>query len=373
MPKKRGRKPQVTYYPSKGGYFASLDGRRYRLATGDDDAPNGPVYLAALAEWSRILSGAVVEGAIGAQPLDTVSSAVQKWISHRGNDHPSVRKHRSLFRKIDETIGNVRVADLKMHHVSTWLDAHANYGSTARHVACNRFLTAINWYVEQGYAKANPLAGKRMPANCEKRSRGAEHALDSDLIAALMAAAPARFRDFLLALHHTGARPGEIAHAQPMHYDRADGGKIVFRGDATTGYKWKNSSKKKHGDRDRVIFLTPELRDIVERNIAEGHSWLFPSTKGVKINPTDGMKALRNQGDVKELLAERGVNPRHVIPYALRHSYATRALARGVSIRLLAYLMGTSVGMLEGVYGHLCRESQVMRRVFDEIGGGAKT
>jgi integrase len=44
-------------------------------------------------------------------------------------------------------------------------------------------------------------------------------------------------------------------------------------------------------------------------------------------------------------------------PYALRHTFATEALAAGVSTFELARLMGTSVAMIDRTYGHLARDS----------------
>jgi integrase len=45
-------------------------------------------------------------------------------------------------------------------------------------------------------------------------------------------------------------------------------------------------------------------------------------------------------------------------PYHLRHTFATEALAAGVSIFELARLMGTSVKMIDRTYGHLARDSE---------------
>jgi integrase len=50
-------------------------------------------------------------------------------------------------------------------------------------------------------------------------------------------------------------------------------------------------------------------------------------------------------------IAQRG-------PYHLRHTFATEALAAGVSIFELARLMGTSVKMIDRTYGHLARDSE---------------
>jgi integrase len=50
-------------------------------------------------------------------------------------------------------------------------------------------------------------------------------------------------------------------------------------------------------------------------------------------------------------LAKRG-------PYELRHTFASEALAAGVSIFQLARLMGASVETIERHYGHLVRDSE---------------
>ena len=44
-------------------------------------------------------------------------------------------------------------------------------------------------------------------------------------------------------------------------------------------------------------------------------------------------------------------------PYQLRHTFATEALAAGISIFELARVMGTSVEMIDRTYGHLARDS----------------
>ena len=45
-------------------------------------------------------------------------------------------------------------------------------------------------------------------------------------------------------------------------------------------------------------------------------------------------------------------------PYHLRHTFATEALAAGVSTFELARVMGTSLAMIDRTYGHLARDSE---------------
>jgi integrase len=78
---------------------------------------------------------------------------------------------------------------------------------------------------------------------------------------------------------------------------------------------------------------------------------LFPAAKGGHV----GLDTWRTREWYPALdaagIARRG-------PYALRHTFATEALAAGVSIFELARRMGTSVAMIERTYGHLARDSE---------------
>ena len=56
-------------------------------------------------------------------------------------------------------------------------------------------------------------------------------------------------------------------------------------------------------------------------------------------------------------------------PYQLRHTFATEALAAGISIFELARIMGTSVAMIDRTYGHLaCDSDQAIRHRLDARG-----
>jgi integrase len=78
---------------------------------------------------------------------------------------------------------------------------------------------------------------------------------------------------------------------------------------------------------------------------------LFPASRGGHI----GLDAWRTREWYPALdaagLARRG-------PYCLRHTFATEALAAGISTFELARLMGTSVAMIDRTYGHLARDSE---------------
>jgi integrase len=45
-------------------------------------------------------------------------------------------------------------------------------------------------------------------------------------------------------------------------------------------------------------------------------------------------------------------------PYCLRHTFATEALAAGISTFELSRVIGTSIAMIDRHYGHLARDSE---------------
>jgi integrase len=47
-----------------------------------------------------------------------------------------------------------------------------------------------------------------------------------------------------------------------------------------------------------------------------------------------------------------------LVPYAMRHTFASFSIAAGVSLFYLTRLMGTSVEMIDGTYGHLLPDSE---------------
>lgn len=73
---------------------------------------------------------------------------------------------------------------------------------------------------------------------------------------------------------------------------------------------------------------------------------LFPAERG-------GHRSLHNWRRDHWNPAVRAAGLEHQTPYALRHSYASFAIAAGVSLFELARFMGTSVEQIDRTYGHL--------------------
>jgi site-specific recombinase XerD len=66
-------------------------------------------------------------------------------------------------------------------------------------------------------------------------------------------------------------------------------------------------------------------------------------------------------------LARKAKIERKLLPYSWRHTFATRWLLAGGSIKILADLMGNSVAISDKQYGHLEVDKKVMRQRLLEV------
>jgi integrase len=121
---------------------------------------------------------------------------------------------------------------------------------------------------------------------------------------------------------------------------------------------------KPYGKQSRSLRAVPlplrAVQALADMPAAIGTALLFPGAKGKYLN-LHGWRA------DEWTPAVRAVGLEHRSPYALRHTYATFAIAAGVSLFELARFMGTSVEQIDERYGHLLPDSH------DRAGGALDT
>jgi integrase len=145
----------------------------------------------------------------------------------------------------------------------------------------------------------------------------------------------------------TGLRTNEFVALERRDIDRAGRAVTVQRRVADgvlTPYPKTQRSRRR-------VPLTRRALDALEKMPPRLDTPLtFPAPRGGYI----GLDTWRTREWYPALeaagIAKRG-------PYCLRHTFATEALAAGVSIFELARLMGTSVAMIDRTYGHLTRDA----------------
>lgn len=362
----KGRKPQVKYFPSKGGYYTTYQGVRHTLARGPEDSPHGPTYQTAVKAYSALICRSEPEGKAAVLTMREAIEGWQKHIEKAGCKEGHTVACRYLSGGLDRW-GDKLTTDLRLSDVERWLESEEGWGSTTRNIAFRRLRTALNWNVEQGNISTNPIGKAKLPVTARQKCRGADYVMSDELIALLIRAAGKMggLQDYIHALAKTGARPGEIANAQDYHYQKAIGA-IVYAPDPDRGYRHKNA---RHG-KERVIYLPPEIVEMVERRIAKqgkGHIWrgTYGANYATK-NSRNKFGELKKREEVAKYLAENDIDSKHVILYGLRHTVITKALLQGASIKLVADAMGTSVSVIEKNYAHAVAEKDAMRKFFLE-------
>ena len=125
--------------------------------------------------------------------------------------------YQQVLQKFALGCGQLTIAELKPIHVSNWLSKKTTWGPTTRNRIIGIIKRAFNWAVDQGLLDQNPLRRLKKPPSLRR-----ERILSPEEREKMLAAASDQaFRDLLIALQDTGARPGEIRQvtAANVHLD----------------------------------------------------------------------------------------------------------------------------------------------------------
>jgi integrase len=153
--------------------------------------------------------------------------------------------------------------DTKKHKGVKW-------GPTYQNIALRTLVAAFNWGKGQGLISQHCLQNsKAVTIRGRKRSRGQEAYVPPATWKTLIEKVGATnhgFAAILRFLHGTGCRPGEAYNVEARYYHAADKC-VVYSGQPGPGdYAWKNARRT---GKDRVIFLSDELAEMVEGLIAK--------------------------------------------------------------------------------------------------------
>jgi integrase len=368
----RGRKSSVRYYASKGGYFTHFEGKNIRLADGPDDAPKGKTYLAALACFQELMQ---VSNSDTADQGNTVRVVVDLYGQHleRNGQARSLEIVIQTCTSAVGEFGDRTFQELKPVHVTNWLAKMAKprdtkkhkgvkWGATYQNIALRTLVAAFNWALGQGIISGHCLQNsKAVTIRGRKRSRGQEAYIAAATWKTLMDRVGATnhgFAAILRFLHGTGCRPSEAYNVEARYYHPADKC-VVYPGQpGPTDYAWKNARRT---GKDRVIFLSDELAELVESLIAKHPIGPIFRTSRKSMWVQEAMSV-----NLRWYAKKLGITPAPTA-YGFRHTYATDWLLNGGSIKVLADLIGTSVSMIERHYGHLMVDKERVRTIMTTV------
>jgi integrase len=230
--------------------------------------------------------------------------------------------------------------------VAAW---RAGISDTSRYRLTSAMRQALGAGVRWRYLRSNPAvdAGRNPQPRAEELlpfTRAEVDALELEL--------GVNYGPLVVFAAETGLRTAEWASLERRDVDRKAKAVAVQRRVAdgvVTLYPKTLRSR-------RSVPLTARALGALERMPARLDTpILFPAPKGGYI----GLDTWRTR-EWYDALDAAGIARRG--PYHLRHTFATEALAAGISTWELARLMGTSVAMIDRTYGHLARDAEASIR-----------
>jgi integrase len=253
-------------------------------------------------------------------------------------------------------LGEIRVDRLDVRTVAAWRRRLPEGSAWHAHKALRQVLA---YAVRASLASENvaKLVPNPEPKRREVPTFGAWEELER-----LADELPPERRSLPILVAGTGLRPEEWLALERRDVDTKAGVLHVRR-------VYTDGRVKEYGKQSRSLRRVPLRRRAVEALAA--HPWrldtqlVYPSENGGYLN----LHAWRRD-EWRPGLEAAGL-PK-LKPYAMRHTFASFAIAAGVSLFYLARIMGTSVEQIDRTYGHLLPDSEdYLRRLLD--GFDAKT
>jgi integrase/recombinase XerD len=248
--------------------------------------------------------------------------------------------------------------DLKPFHVTAWLQQHPTWAPNTHRMALLSLKTCVNWAYDQGLLKARLLDRLKPPPAV---SRGLEVVLAPEHRRLLIENCRHDCQKYVLfALYASGCRPGELCglRAEDVALDQKP-----------PVWRVRGKATKANPSGVRTVALNPDLAALTKRLLGlhpEGS--LFRNKRGKAWTPGlihDFVYRLR-----KRLVKKGHELPAKVIPYGLRHSFATDLIQGGALDYDVAKLMGhAGTHMVHQVYAK--HDVAAASRALDHLRGTA--
>lgn len=258
----------------------------------------------------------------------------------------------ALKRKVYPILGEVKLKDVKPSHVSRVLVAMQDQGlsNAYQNTAHKAMSTIFKFAIAEGLMATNPALSVKV-----KRANSKEKVVpDRDQVLAMIdGAEDQRLKSLVCVLAYTGCR---ISEALSVEWSDVTGDMIRIRNGK--------------GAKSRAVPLVPALADqlkvwksyqAAERLASvwwdDSHDYVLSSDCGTFWDPHNARKKFRPL--VEGVVSDDPAKARPAIcpgatPHSLRHATATLLLEEGVSMKVVAELLGhSSVRITQDTYSHV--------------------
>ena len=387
MSKQKKKQPRPWYRPSRGVWYLTLDGKQINL--GPDEELAHRRYFELMATRAKQPKRPVLPA--GQVSLTEVVEEFLEYVSkERAPD--TYDWYRRRLKELHKRFRTIAAEELRPIDVRKWADGYG-IAKTTRHNYMRSIKICLKWATAEGLITTNPLAHLKIP-KAEQR----EVYVSPDEFETLLSFVPdPALRELMLVSYQTGCRPQESLHVEASHVD-------------ISNQRWVFSkSESKMKQISRIVYLCDSSMEIVRRNLlrhpngailrnSKGKPWTISAVNCgfTRLQLRMGKAAMKRRGEVisddairgfmptlsqtkmrrknlvtktpaelrheakTKLTARRAIQlaPRYCL-YALRHSWATNALTRGLDSLTVAVLMGhQDPSTLARVYQHLSHNPQ---------------
>lgn len=334
----RAAKP---WFRAGRGWYGRMNGKSVPLGVSDPADE-----LAAIAAFRQLLAKAR-ESQDSAPPWAERVEAFLAAKAARGLSDKTLADYRKHLDRWLAHFGTLPAADLfspartggltsprteASAHVKTW-------GENTR----RNYLAAVETFLRWcGHAVSLDKPGRE--------SAGAAAVIPEDVYWQAVGSARGDLRPLLVYLWNTGCRPSEATRLVAADVDWG-AGTITMR-----KHKTRRGSKGK----PRIVYLSPAALDVLQQQrTAHPSGLMFPNRRGTAWTAPALTQAVWR---VSERIGHR------VTAYGCRHSYATRALAKGLPDTHVAALLGHgSTRMIHAHYSHISQQAQLLKEAAAKV------
>jgi integrase len=348
------RPNRIWFHKQSQAWVTEISGRRYKLAKGRDQKK------AAEVKFHELMLECSLNPPVDSGPqFVTAAALVDEYLdlACKGNAPRTFYEKKLILLVFARELGARLVKDLKPYHLERWVADHPEWvsGDTKAKVVSN-VQAVFNWSEKRGLIPKNPFNGlvqaggnrRRPMKGFEFRKIWAQARLGKKT--GPWAGSGRRFREMLLFMKLTGARPKE---ARDLRWDGID-----LDHDLAVLKEHKTSHKT---DSPRVIVMVERvvglLRSIRERDGDSGNVFKTVYGKPWSRNaPSQKLSRLRAKGGVAE----------DAVLYGLRHRFGTVAVLRGLDLKIVATLMGHQSVRTTERYIHVAKEYSALKKAMSQ-------
>jgi len=291
----------------------------------------------------------------------TAASIVELYLAHAAKKFGkrTLYERAHYLQAFAEVHGWRKISTCLPFHLTSWLDANPQWASdwTIASVI-TKVQRPFNWAVKQGLIAANPFRGvshqvgqprrpltdtefqalMRSTATWIKRQRP-KKSYPSDRKRRQRPSAGARFRQLLIFLRYTGARPGEVCNLEWTDIDLEKSVVMLYE---------HKTSRTQRVKKPRIIPLHPVVLKLLIhiRRRGEPGDRVFLNHRKTAWNRSNLSLRVRRARAIAGIADDAKL-------YGLRHAFGTRAIINRLDLKTLAELMGHTTTRMTEHYVHL--------------------